>query len=180
MITTERLDLIRCSRRLIEAMIEGDEKLSAELNAAIAKNWLQFPEALPYSLKMIESGPLMEIWGMHAFLYRPDKVLIGNGGFKGPPDEAGMVEIGYAISDEYRLKGLATEAAEGMVSFAFSQEGVEMVDAHTLAEENASTAVLKKCGMIKIGDKFDEEDGYIWQWRITRKEFEAKWQERLR
>ena len=37
--------------------------------------------------------------------------LIGLGGFKGAPDH-GQVEIGYEIAPGYRLRGLATEAAD--------------------------------------------------------------------
>jgi hypothetical protein len=45
-----------------------------------------------------------------------------------------------------------------------------MVDAHTLAQWNASTKILQKCGLTKIAEKHDPEDGDIWHWRLMRVE----------
>jgi RimJ/RimL family protein N-acetyltransferase len=73
-------------------------------------------------------------------------VLIGPGGYKGRADEEGAVEIGYAIVGKYRGQGLATEAARGLIDHAFSHEHVRRVDAHTLAEPNASVRVLRRPG----------------------------------
>jgi [ribosomal protein S5]-alanine N-acetyltransferase len=172
MIETERLQLIACNKMHLNALIQGEQVLADLLGVELAENWLVFPEAAPYALEMLEANPQVLRWGMRLFLKKDENKIIGNGGFKGVADENGMVEIGYAISPLYENQGLATEAARGMIEYAFSWSNIKMVDAHTLAEENASVKVLQKCGMTKIAEKHDEEDGDIWQWRILREDFE--------
>ena len=175
MIETERLQLIACNKMHLNALIQGEQALADLLGVGFAENWLVFPETLdllPDALKMLEKDPQSLRWGMHLFLKKDENKIIGNGGFKGIADAQGMVEIGYAISPLYENQGLATEAARGMIDYAFSWSHVQMVDAHTLAEENASGKILQKCGMTRIAEKHDEEDGNIWQWRILREDFE--------
>jgi RimJ/RimL family protein N-acetyltransferase len=94
--------------------------------------------------------------------------LIGAGGFKGLPTRYGVVEIGYEIRPDYRNQGYATEFAQGLIDFAFQNEAVKVVQAHTLAEPNASTRVLKKCGMHFVQEMYDADEGTIWQWRVER------------
>jgi ribosomal-protein-alanine N-acetyltransferase len=172
MIETERLQLIACNKMHLNALVQSEQALADLLGVSLAENWLVFPEAVPFALKMLESNPQILRWGMHLFVLKDENKIIGNGGFKGAADEDGMVEIGYAISPVYGNQGFATEAARGMIDYAFSWANVRMVDAHTLAEENASVKVLRKCGMTRIAEKHDTEDGDIWQWRILREEFE--------
>jgi RimJ/RimL family protein N-acetyltransferase len=82
------------------------------------------------------------------------------------------VEIGYAIIPAYRDRGLATEAAQGLVDYAFSHQHIQVVDAHTLAERNASTRVLKKVGMAHVGTAQDPDEGEVWHWRLKREEYQ--------
>ena len=175
MIETARLQLIACNKLHLGALIESERALADLMGVELAENWLVFPETfdfLPHALQMLENNPQLLRWGMHLFLKKDENKIVGNGGFKGLPNEDGMVEIGYAVSPLYENQGLATEAARGMIEYAFSWSAVRMVDAHTLAEENASARVLEKCGMTRIAEKHDPEDGDIWQWRILRADFE--------
>jgi [ribosomal protein S5]-alanine N-acetyltransferase len=96
-----------------------------------------------------------------------ENMLIGNCGYKGPPKD-GMVEIGYEVIEEYRRIGLASEIAAVLVDNAFNDSNVNKIIAHTLAEENASCKVLRKCGFEFVKEINDEEDGLIWQWALER------------
>ena len=40
------------------------------------------------------------------------------------------------------------------------------VVAHTLAEENPSTAVLTKCGFERTATIADPDEGEIWRWEL--------------
>jgi RimJ/RimL family protein N-acetyltransferase len=170
MIETERLSLVSATAEHFEAAIESHQKLAELLGASLAADWLVFPEAIPGGYAMLKADPLNIGWGTHFFVHKPDNKLVGSGGYCGAPDSSGMVEIGYAISPEYRGKGLATEASHGLIDHAFLMRSINMVDAHTLAEVNGSTHVLEKCGMTKIGEIKDTENGDIWHWRILRDE----------
>lgn len=169
MIKTERLDLIACEIKYFEAFERDENELARMLDVELAESWLVFPEVISYSHEFLKNNPDAADWWMYFFIHRADRKLIGNGGFKGKPDEAGTVEIGYAIAPAYRCKGLATEAAQGLIDFAFSHLQVEMIQAHTLAEENESVKVLRKIGMEFVKELNDPEDGDIWQWELKRK-----------
>ena len=80
----------------------------------------------------------------------------------------GSVEIGYEISEKYRGQGLATEAARAWLDFALQHAEVSKVQAHTLAEENPSVAVLRKLGFQFAEALTDPDDGDLWRWEILK------------
>jgi len=93
---------------------------------------------------------------------------IGGCGFKGPPDDEGVVEIAYGISPRHQRMGFATEATQALVSFAFQHPDVRIVRAHTREADTASVGVLEKCGFHSIGRVIDPEDGLVWRWERQR------------
>jgi RimJ/RimL family protein N-acetyltransferase len=99
-------------------------------------------------------------------LHRETGTTVGSCAFKGPPDSSGVVEIAYGVKPEHQGKGYATEAAAGLVKYAFAS-GVHTVRAHTLREDNASTRVLTKCGFANIGEVVEPDDGLVWRWELS-------------
>ena len=81
---------------------------------------------------------------------------MGVGGFHGPPDADGQVEIGYAMQPSFREQGLATEAVEGLVKWAFDHPEVRNVRAQTLPHLTASIRVLEKTGFTFVKEYTDE------------------------
>jgi ribosomal-protein-alanine N-acetyltransferase len=57
-----------------------------------------------------------------------------------------------------------------LIENAFSFPGITQVMAHTLAEENASVKILRKCGLQFVSQIDDPEDGLIWQWRLNKEQ----------
>jgi [ribosomal protein S5]-alanine N-acetyltransferase len=49
-----------------------------------------------------------------------------------------------------------------LIDYAFKQEGVKAVTAHTLAQRNASNNVLQKVGMKFVAELDDSGQGKIW------------------
>jgi RimJ/RimL family protein N-acetyltransferase len=149
---TERLILVPKSRDEVVAMIEalGDDD-RAQLSAA----WLQ----------LLRNSESCDPW-IHGFaiVLRDGDVVVGSAGFKGPPDETGMVEIAYGVDPEYQGNGFATEAAAALTNYAICSKLVRVVRAHTLPEINASTRVLLKNGFTNVGDVIDPDDGPVWRW----------------
>lgn len=86
----------------------------------------------PKWLEMLQSVTVADPW-VHGFavLHAENEEIIGSAGFKGPPDEAGVVEIAYGIVPTYRGQGYASEAAAGLVEFAMEHGQVRVVRAHT-------------------------------------------------
>ncbi len=176
MIETARLQLIACELEHFEAMLTDERRLAPMLRVTPAEDWLGFPaarEAMHPCYEHLKFHPSVIGWWTYLFVHKGDAKLIGLGGFKGGPNEEGVVEIGYALAPAYRGMGLASEAARGMLQYAFSHPEVGRVVAHTLAERNASTRVLERVGLRHVGTVHDPEDGEVWRWSLDRKDYRA-------
>ena len=161
-----------CELAHFEAILEDHPRLGQTLGMKITDGWLQFPESMRVGYEYLRANPAALGWWTYLFTHISDNALIGNGGFAGPADVDGMVEIGYSIAPEYRNRGLATEAARGLISFAFASPQIRMVDAHTLSEVNPSTSVLERVGMKRIGTATDPDEGEVWHWRLMREDYD--------
>jgi RimJ/RimL family protein N-acetyltransferase len=72
--------------------------------------------------------------------------VIGTIGFYGPPDEQGQVTIGYGLVEQYRGKGLGTEALAALVGYCRERPEVKVILADTDVENKVSQHVLEKTG----------------------------------
>lgn len=168
-IETPRLKLVPCDIHILEAILEGREILSHALGTDVPDHWTGFGSApFRYVLEKFRSDRGEVGWWTFLPIRKEGNVLIGSGGYKGPPDEKGVVEIGYEITTAHRGQGLATEMAQGLVRHAFGDPRVKQVIAHTMGKENASTSVLLKCGFEKIGEIALGEEWLAWKWVISR------------
>lgn len=160
MIHTPTLQLLPVERVHVEALLRSKSELAALLQVRVPDGWPHFPDSLS-ALEAHACNLLEADWPGYFFLHPKDRVLVGSGVFKGPPDSAGTVEIGYEIASDYWNRGWATEAAQGMIEYAFSHLLVRAVRAHTLAQTNASNRVLQKVGMQFIAEVDDPEEGKL-------------------
>ena len=129
----------------------------------IAAGYLDFPEALDLIVRDLDAGHPPE-W-LSYLIVDPDRsTVVGLGGFKGPPQD-GVVEVGYSVAPDHRGRGHATNAVKLWVGRA-AAHGVRVVLAHTLAEPNASTRVLARCGFHQSGVLEDDDLGSVWEWRL--------------
>jgi RimJ/RimL family protein N-acetyltransferase len=143
---------------------EGRELLAARLGLRLPQAWPEFPEAFQPNAS-IES--LRSEWPGYFFVSKHHQAIVGNGGFAGYPKE-GIVEIGYEVAPEFRNLGFATKAVGAILAIAFAKPEIEAVIAHTLAEKNASNAVLEKVGMVFVGEFANSEVGAVWRWQVSR------------
>lgn len=99
------------------------------------------------------------------YLVRAGNDIVGTCAFKGPPARQ-RVEIAYFTFPEFEGAGFATAMARALIDIAASrQPGLEVI-AHTLPEENAATAVLKKLGFLCRGPLAHPQDGLVWEWAL--------------
>jgi len=176
MIQTANLKLIPCELQHFEAILKDQKQLEQMLDVTVYDDWFDFPgvagiEAIRFSHEYLKANPNALGWWMYFFIHAKDNVLVGQGGYKGKPDDSGMVEIGYAIIPAYRRRGLATEAAQALVDYAFSHPHIERVDGHTLPERNGSTRVLERVGMEQVGTAHDPDVGAVWHWSLDRVDY---------
>jgi len=166
---TPHLRLIACNRKILAEALKSNQHLADYLKINVPDNWSEFGNsALNYALAQINSGDGQTGWWTYLPVHKGDNKLIGSGGYKGPPDENGTVEIGYEIKSDYRNSGLATELAEALIRHAFHHQHVKKLQAHTLAETNPSTKVLIKCGFVKTDEFHDPENGALWKWELSK------------
>lgn len=95
-----------------------------------------------------------------------DGAPVGGGAFAGPP-AYGRVEISYLTEPEFRGRGFASRTAARLLAIAREADPDIAVFAKTLAEETASTAILRRLGFRMIGEVVDEDIGRAWRWLNT-------------
>lgn len=175
-VRTPRLDLVPAGVELARAELTGREALEKLLGVAVPDSWpppLYDRRATSHALERLSSGPDQAGWWTYYLIRRATSelsaVTVGVSGYKGPPDQSGSVEIGYAILTEYQRAGYATEATLGLVRHAFSFPTVQMVVAHTLPDHKASIRVLEKCHFVHCGHAARSS---VLRFMITRETFE--------
>jgi RimJ/RimL family protein N-acetyltransferase len=90
-------------------------------------------------------------WGIFQIILRDTGEVIGDIGFHGPPDEAGTVEIGYSIVEQYRGRGLVGESAVAICGLVWSRPEVTRIIAQTEESNAASAGVLRHAGFREDG-----------------------------
>jgi RimJ/RimL family protein N-acetyltransferase len=160
------VEIIPCSIEQMQKLIEGADAFQSVYKLQVVDGYMPFAGALQYILNQMQTSQVEHPWLPYLFVFRPDRAVVGLGGFKTAPDAARRVEIGYSVAPSYQGRGFATSAARQLIEIAFASELVDCVCAHTLAEPNASTKVLTNCGMSKVSDAIDPEVGKLWRWEI--------------
>lgn len=161
-IATERLDLRPAAPELLIAALAGEAALAEALGVDVPPGWP--PEhldraVLGHALERLHDDPTAAAWGLHFFVLRAEGVLVGGGGFAGPPDRGGAVEIGYSIVAAYQRRGLASEVVRGLCRAAFEDPRVTRVLAETRASLVGSIKALERGGFSRV--EGESEDGGI-------------------
>jgi RimJ/RimL family protein N-acetyltransferase len=151
---------------MAECVVAGDDAGLADLlNVNIPDVWTEFgAPAFQWTLDNLASNPESAPWWSYLPVLKETDTLVGTCGYKGPPDEHGVVEIGYEVAPAYRNRGLAGNMVQLLVQQALDHPDVSAVWAHTLAEENASVRVLRRNGFVFAGEFDDPDDGKVWRW----------------
>lgn len=113
---------------------------------------------MQYMLDLIERAPVNLPCDYFHVLLRDSSLRrrrIGSCGFKGKPDAAGAVEIGWSLLSENRHKGYGTELVAALVSYAFSAPSVTAVIAEAMPQLTPSIRVLVKNGFVLVGEGSD-------------------------
>jgi ribosomal-protein-alanine N-acetyltransferase len=86
-------------------------------------------------------------------------VPVGVAGFHGPPDAAGMVEVGYRVDPAHRRRGHARRALEILLAVARDHPDVRTVRATISPDNLASRSLVVDHGFVEEGEQWDDEDG---------------------
>jgi RimJ/RimL family protein N-acetyltransferase len=171
------MHLIPATIELLHAELQSPASLSAFIGAYVPATWP--PEhydekAVRWAIQQLSRPGVDGRWWTHYFVLQsttsaPD-VVIGVGGYTGPPTPAGVVEIGYSVLPAYQRQGYASEAAAGLVKNAFLK-GAKVVAAHTLEGDPASGGVLLNNGFTLAGSGVEQGTA---RYEITKAEWQAR------
>jgi ribosomal-protein-alanine N-acetyltransferase len=142
----------------LEALAISDETFEERFGIGVAPGWVGFPEALPIAVAEARRNPA------NLFFDSVDGALVGFGGFKGAPRD-GEVEVGYAVAPSRQGRGIATQVVRVLVARAAAAD-VITVSAHSLANDNPSTSVLRRCGFARTAVLEDPVQSQIWRWEL--------------
>ena len=163
-LVTPRLRLVVLLPGEIRALIDGDARLASELAAVtFSETWPEAPEAregLAWHLRHLLATPDHVPWRIRVIVEASSMLVIGSINLKGPPDEAGDVEIGWGVSAEYRGRGYAREAAQAVITWASTDSRVRTFSATIPEDNNASARLAAKLGMAPTG--FQRRDLPLW------------------
>ncbi len=126
------IEIVPCSVEHLERLIEGTDAFLDVYRLQAIDGYMPFPGALEYILNQMKGSQLWHPWLPYLFIFRPDRAVVGLGGFKSAPDPQRTVEIGYSVAPSYQNKGFATSAARQLIEIAFESKQVDRVCAHTL------------------------------------------------
>ena len=154
--------------------------LTPELAEALAAGDLAFYGEAPVDPQLART--IADMARMQAELYRRtnaqapwigylardpgQQAIVGGCSFVG--HDGRQVEIAYFTFPGLEGRGVATGMARALLDLAWDDPELETVIAHTLPQDNASTAILRKLGFEQNEDAFDADVGRVWLWKRGR------------
>jgi len=169
------LILVPATLELLEAEKKSIEELASLLDVQKPFNWpppLNDKNSQQFFMDYILKNENTPEWGMWFFILKNKSgnknILIGNGGFKGLPNKEGDIEIGYSIIELYQNRGFASEAASGLIRWAFEDRQISSISANTLVGLEPSQKVLQKNNFLK--ERNTKHEGIV-SYRLTRKQY---------
>jgi [ribosomal protein S5]-alanine N-acetyltransferase len=167
-VETPRLVLRLLPPEALAALIAGDRVEASRLAQC---DLASFPNdqlsIAGVRLKDLEADPDYLPWSLRVMALKPDLRFVGHFNFHTKPNAdylrelaPGAVEMGYFVLPEFRRRGLAEEAALGMMDWAARSQGVSRFVVSIGPDNAPSVAMARKLGFARIGGHIDEEDGY--------------------
>ncbi|GAA2965095.1 hypothetical protein GCM10010446_58470 [Streptomyces enissocaesilis] len=158
----QRISFVELNGAVMTALLDGDlAGASAEAGAALTGFFLT-DSALwlwRYRLGQMAGDPARAHWCGRLAVCGPGGAVVGHGGFHGPPDDRGMVEVGYAVDPAFRRRGYARATLTELLRRAAAEPGVTTVRASVRPDNVASLATIAGFGFTEVGELWDEEDG---------------------
>ncbi|WP_346265877.1 GNAT family protein [Streptomyces sp. CB09001] len=112
-----------------------------------------------FRLDQMAADPDHSRWMVRQAVVGDKDLVVGHAGFHGPPDEVGMVEIGYSVAPDFRRQGYARSILTELLRRAAAEPAVTTVRAAVSPDNVASLATISGFGFVEVGEQWDEEDG---------------------
>jgi RimJ/RimL family protein N-acetyltransferase len=109
--------------------------------------------------EQVERDPASAAWVTGVIWAEQYHLAAGRAGYHGPPDQSGMVEIGYAVDPAHRRHGYARAALEALLARAAREPAVATVRVTISPDNNPSYRLAAQYGFSEVGEQWDDEDG---------------------
>jgi RimJ/RimL family protein N-acetyltransferase len=103
-------------------------------------------EIIPFQLDSYQRHAGLGLWAADG---RGDGQFLGWFHLR-PRRSDSVIELGYRLVRQAWGQGLATEGSAALLAKAFGELGIDRVVAETMAANQASRAVMRKCGMTLV------------------------------
>ena len=167
MVETSRLTIIPLSYNQLKLYLEAENKFENSLQLinngrTVAPNVKNMVEliTLPKMKKAVNDNYLFHTFWI--VIEKISKTIVAELGFKGAPDKAGEIEIGYGTFVDHRKKKFMTEAVGGMIDWAKQRPDVHFILAETDNENIASIKIVQKNNF----QLFDTRGKMLW-WKVA-------------
>ena len=151
------------SPETMTALIDGD-LAAASRTAGIELSPYLLTEGWLWRIRrdQIAADPASVDWVVRAAVDVATGQVVGHGGFHGPPDDEGTVEVAYSVDPVWRRRGYAKAILAALLERAGAEPAVRAVRASIRPDNVASLATIKGFGFRKVGEQWDPEDGLEW------------------
>lgn len=154
------IELAILSDCVLEALVAGSiERASDAFGRPLPPILLEDSWLWSYRLEQIHEDPACAQWLVRLIIDASSQGIVGHAGFHGPPDERGMVEVGYTVHPDFRRRGYATAALGALIDYAAAEPRVNVVRASVSPDNAASNATIAHYGFVQVGEQMDEIDG---------------------
>jgi len=152
---------LKSERLILRQWTEKDYSAFAEINAS-SKVMEHFPSTLNERESNEFAFKLKDLisrrgWGLWVIEEKPSGAFVGYCGLHEVPPVLSFypaVEIGWRLSDRVWGKGYATESAQMVLNFAFSQLSLDEIVSFTSTTNHKSQNVMKRIDMQNTNNNF--------------------------
>jgi RimJ/RimL family protein N-acetyltransferase len=151
---------VQLSPTALAALIDGDlAAASAAAGTELSQYLVDESWLWRVRLEQIQRDPASADWIARAAVAEPEGVVVGHGGFHGPPDSDGVVEVAYSVDPAHRRRGYARAILRSLLARADADPRVTAVRASIRPDNAGSRATIAGQGFKKVGEQWDPEDG---------------------
>ncbi|WP_369200278.1 GNAT family N-acetyltransferase [Streptomyces sp. PU-14G] len=146
----------------MSALLDGDLSAASKMAGVALTEYFVTDHARwlwQFRLDQMAADPDQARWMARQAVVGDKGLVVGHAGFHGPPDEVGMVEIGYSVRPGFRRQGYARSTLIELLRRAAEETAVTTVRASISPDNVASLATISGFGFVEVGEQWDEDDG---------------------
>lgn len=162
MTPSRRVRIVHLSGPVFDALAAGDLQTAEAASPVPLTAYVAGPdghELWRRRSEQVQQDPTAAGWVTGVIYDEDTNMVVGRAGYHGPPDDVGMVEIGYAVDPEHRRRGYARAALELLLERAAAEPAVTTVRVTISPHNTASSSLTAQYGFTEVGEQWDDEDG---------------------